>query len=1495
MLTPGRCLGPYEIVSLIGAGGMGEVYRARDPRLGRDVALKIIRGERVEGADGLRRFEREARAIASLNHPSILTVHDVGTDGGTAYVVTELLEGETLREACSSRAPTPRQIVAWAVQVAQGLAAAHQKGIVHRDLKPENLFLTADGRVKILDFGLAKRAEAASADDAEATEQRTTRPGALMGTVAYMSPEQVRALGVDARSDVFSFGVVLYELLSRRHPFQRKTAAATLTAILQDTPTELSSVDAAIPAALGGMVRRCLEKEREDRFQSAHDLALALEAVLASPSGAPSLREVEERSPYPGLASFTERDAAVFFGREAEVEALWRRLESRKLLAVIGPSGAGKTSFLRAGVIPARPEGWGAARATPGARPALGLAQSLTPELAGDAEAVADLLRGVSEVAESGESEWVVSAVKRWRSRHGDALLVVDQLEELFTLCPGETQRRFAALLGRLASEADVHVVLSLRDDFLIRCSEHEPLAPVFESLTPLPGLTPDGLRRALVEPAKTRGYRFEDEALVDEMVESVEGARGALPLLAFAVARLWEKRDRERKLLTRAAYDEIAGVAGALAQHAEATMDRIGTERQAIVREIFRNLVTSQGTRAVAEREELLSAFPQKKDAEQVLRELIDARLLTAYEVEGKEGEPSHHRVEVVHESLLKAWPRLVRWQMQDEEGAVLRDQLRQAAHLWQERSRTGDLLWTGTAYQEYVLWRGRYAGALTALEEEFARAMAERAQRQRRLRRWVAAGIAASLVAVLSVVSVLWRRAVLEGRRAEAARLVALGRVELDRYPTAAVAYARRSLEVADTASARALAVEALWRAPSARILPVAHGGASGTAFSWDGSALAAYTYSENILVVSRDGGAVRRLGGFPAPSYPAPVGLSPDGKVLVTFVDKGNYVRLSSTEDGREVGRLSPERLGLGRKPFGWLGWAAARNGIVLFWRESSSPTSKDSWLLWPWDGSGARRLPVVMRPDLSGFDWGLEHLATARDGRLFVRPFLGGLDTPERQVAAYDPSSPPGTCFSLTGERLATRDGKDVMNVFDLGSRSPTRRWVLRQPRPDGQFVGCFDEKGERIVWGSSSERVVSMWDLEGPPDAEPLALRRSDAPEVKGADFVPRGSWLAALNSSSLTFWQVGQPWTRVIRGHSDSVYQVVFTNDSRWLLSCGFDNLRRWPLDPMVGEARTVETLSPSPNACYGAAVAPDGREVARAMGGVQLVPLHGRGGRWLVTEKWPTDSTHDAVAFDASGRWVAAGVSFSRPGTSKRLRVWERSSSVVKYDWPLEAPGEPESPYAWVAHRVAFLDERRVLVAGSAGLRRFDVETGTSEWLWKIDRGISADMAVSSDGRLVAAAGFPGQEAPDQWAGPVVLDLAAGSRREILTHGTRVWSVALDAGGRVLVTGGNDGVVRVGRPDGSAPHLLFGHTGPVVTVAVSPDGRWIASAAGSEIRLWPMPDIAKPPLHTLPHGELMAELQALTNLRVVEDPAAATGYKLDIGPFPGWKDAPTW
>ena len=276
-LAPGTRLGPYEVDGLLGAGGMGEVYRAKDARLGRSVAIKVLPAAVADSEDRLRRFEQEARAASALNHPNILAIYDIGRHDGVSYVVSELLEGTTLRD----RLPLSwRKALDCAVQTARGLAAAHAKGIVHRDLKPENLFITTEGGVKILDFGLAKFTPALSTTDETGTmPSRETEPGTVMGTTGYMSPEQVRGQRVDHRSDLFSFGAILYEMISGRRAFDRETAAETMTAILKDDPSELP---VSVTPGLERIVRRCLEKNVDERFQSARDLAFALDALSAS-------------------------------------------------------------------------------------------------------------------------------------------------------------------------------------------------------------------------------------------------------------------------------------------------------------------------------------------------------------------------------------------------------------------------------------------------------------------------------------------------------------------------------------------------------------------------------------------------------------------------------------------------------------------------------------------------------------------------------------------------------------------------------------------------------------------------------------------------------------------------------------------------------------------------------------------------------------------------------------------------------------------------------------------------------------------------------------------------------------------------------------------------------------------------------------------------------------------------------------------------------------
>ncbi|MEA2162823.1 MAG: eukaryotic-like serine/threonine-protein kinase [Thermoanaerobaculia bacterium] len=282
MLAAGTMLGPYKILTAIGAGGMGEVYRAQDTRLGRDVAVKVLTRNLSGDAEALRRFEQEARAAGILNHPNILAIYDIGSEEGQNYIVSELLEGESLRARIRQGAIPPRKVLDYAAQIARGLSAAHERNIVHRDLKPENLFITRDGHVKILDFGLAKLTgprlpNATPGDEHELTLPTTpTEPGRLMGTIGYMAPEQVRGGSGDNRSDIFAFGVIVYEMLAGVQPFRAESPIETLNAILKDDPPDFFELNIRVPGALDRVVRHCLEKNPDERFQSARDLAFDL-------------------------------------------------------------------------------------------------------------------------------------------------------------------------------------------------------------------------------------------------------------------------------------------------------------------------------------------------------------------------------------------------------------------------------------------------------------------------------------------------------------------------------------------------------------------------------------------------------------------------------------------------------------------------------------------------------------------------------------------------------------------------------------------------------------------------------------------------------------------------------------------------------------------------------------------------------------------------------------------------------------------------------------------------------------------------------------------------------------------------------------------------------------------------------------------------------------------------------------------------------------------
>ena len=431
-----------------------------------------------------------------------------------------------------------------------------------------------------------------------------------------------------------------------------------------------------------------------------------------------------------------------------------------------------------------------------------------------------------------------------------------------------------------------MHVVLSLRDDFLMRTQEHVSLRPILTDLTALLPLSAEALRRALVDPAKKRGYVFEDDALVEEMVRI--GGRGPGRAAAAGVCRgaaLGRAGPRGQAPHSGGLRGDW-GVAGALAKHAEEVMDRIGAH-QDVVREIFRNMVTAQGTRAVVDRDDLLSAFQEKQAAEEVLRELVDGRLLTSYEVDGREGEPSHRRVEVVHESLLKAWPRLVGGRRKTRKARSCETSSSRPRDCGTRRVEPSILVWTGTAYQEFNLWRGRYQGALTALEEDFARSMGHKAKRRKRLLNVAVASAVVVLIGVAVAVAISLQQAArardLAGAR-QATELFALGRARLEaERPNEAIAYAVASIEQSDNAAARRLAVEALAQGPPVLYLPSDVDTFSLT-WSRDGRWFAypkGFAPARTLWLVGRDTGERRQL----SPRDERPVGFTADGERLVT----------------------------------------------------------------------------------------------------------------------------------------------------------------------------------------------------------------------------------------------------------------------------------------------------------------------------------------------------------------------------------------------------------------------------------------------------------------------------------------------------------------------------------------------------------------------------------------------------------------------------------
>ncbi|MGE5188868.1 MAG: protein kinase domain-containing protein [Gemmatimonadota bacterium] len=1462
-LSPGQLLGSrYRINRRLGRGGMGEVWLAYDLKLQVDVALKTIQSERFPGERGLELLRREVRAARGVISPNVCRIFDLVVEEGREFVSMEYIDGTTLLELLRERGPLDlREAMRLASQFLAGLEAIHAAGLVHRDVKPENIMITRTGRVVLMDFGLAK----GIAED---------HRGTVAGTPAYMAPEQMWGSVPDARADIFSAGVVLAEMIAPEG-IQKRDSREKIWQAVRQAPVKLAE------SPWRRVLERAVASEAAQRYGTVRELARALEEVMLRVEG------VEEKHPYPGLLSFTAAEAEFFFGREVEVEAVWKKLQRANLLALIGPSGAGKTSFLQAGLLPASQEGWRHVLVRPGSSPFVAAAQALAPELAGDPEAVRALF-------EMERPERALAAVGRWRTRHEHVLLVVDQFEELFTLCRPEVQAAFADLLGRMAMESDVHVLLSMRDDFLFRCHEHAGLAPIFSELTPLGPPTGSALRRALIQPALLCGYRFEDELLADEMLAAIEGERGALPMLAFTASRLWEQRDRERGVLTREAYERIGGVSGALAQHAEVTLERIGSERLPLVRELFRNLVTAQGTRAVVEVEELLSVFGDRRPADEALRALVDARLLTSFELDtGREGE-HERRIEIVHESLLARWPRLVRWQTQDADSAQLRDQLRQQSRLWEERGRPDDLLWAGNSYREFVLWRERYPGGLTAGEEAFGKAMVARAERQRRRRRVAVGATIALLSIIIVVIGVFARGEQVARRKAEASKLLALGRSELDEDPSEALAYAIASLDLADNASNRQFAIEALSRGPAAVVakLPADASSPVFLDFSPDGKWLAVGG-SFGVLLYPRDASLPVTLSkaGAATVEMQRPQ-FAPDGdRVVFTSNDDPKTIRIWSLSQRHEVRAFPMEGVTMplvrGGRLFLITDLGGPEGGIGRVTYPGRAQEHTGKWTrtlvrMWEFDDAP---------PKLVG-RWnpgGISDLDIDRDGRWVAYPKergvylcpLEGLSSGRDQLVGEHAREAGRVRFDPAGERLASSDASGEIRLWSLSGRAGTPLRVIAGKDP---LCGLWFSPSGRVLAAAyaSPDKDVRLWDLDGPRDADPVVLHRRTSSLFPAVAFDPSGRWIAVSYHNDVALWPMGDHHPFVLHGAGAfGCRYVAFSRDGKALVAALYEGgIRIWSL---TGEPPRDLWKPQTGLEC--AAVDPLGRFVlAGTRDGAYLVTLANGRARRLPGS--PPGGFVGTVAVSLDGRWAAGTVEEST--LVPEIRIWDLDADTSR---TLEnSAGYYGASFTGNGHLTA-------VQLSSGGIRQWDLAVGGSVLL---SRGLEGNSFgwVTRDGRIAFVSHATGGIA-NPAAGRYELrryDLVRGTSRTVTTHGSGIVEGAFDSTGAILATADYGGVTRVGSAGGEEPHLLLAPAKFVPGwLDVSPDGRWIATPDNMSptVYLWRRPEGV--PLQMLPHDELLKRLRAFSSLQVAPNRESPTGFSLEGTPNAGWEKVPTW
>ena len=1396
--TPaGRALRGYRLGEELGSGQYGVVYRGVQPELDREVAIKVIRPELANEPEFIRRFETEAQMIARIEHPYVVPLHDYWREPDAAYLVMRLMRGGSVADQNTREPWMLSRINLLVQQVGGALAAAHRAGLVHQDVRPSNILLDDDGNAYLSDFGLA--------------QDVVSKSGELSGSSPmYAAPEVLTSEPIGAAADVHSLGAVVYELAAGRPPFEATSASSEIIArITRDDFPTLDTIRPDLPEEVRSVVARATARNPADRFADAGAFVRAFAQAVAAEDAAVVPNLVDNvPNPYRGLAAFTEADADVFFGRGLLVSEIVDRLHDERFLAVVGPSGSGKSSAVRAGLlprlrrgsVPSSEDGF-VIKMLPGRNPFDELEVALLRIAVNPPASLLDQLMT--------DDRGIARAIARVLPPDGQLLLVIDQFEELFTQTHETVRHLFLDGLTNAIEDERVplRVVITIRADYYDRpLNEYRIGMLVKDGTVAVAGLSPGELTEAISAPAMAAGVRIAPE-VVAEMVSDVTDRPSALPLLQYTLTELFERR--QSATLTAESYQTLGGVAGSMARRADSTLAELESDDQMLARLMFRRLVTigelDDHTRRRTGHAELVSLADDPARMNKVIDAFGEARLL-AFDRDPVTRAPT---VEVAHEALLTAWPTFSEWIEEGRDSIRLQGQLATEADEWVRNERSSQFLLRAGRLSLFEGWDR--AGETTPIEGEFldaslsARA-GERA-RSRRVRRIVALALSgAAIVATIFGVAAIRERNEADMKRAEA-------QAESDQAAEATrLATARELAGVA----AKNLAVD-----PELSILLAL---AAVEATGPDGIvAREAEEALHEALLTSR---VVETLPSRGRGEF------SPDGRFFAGGGGDG-IGRVWETDHWQIVMELEGHEDRVYDIAWSYDGSrlvTASWDGTVGIWdsmtgiRTVSIPVVQDSGVFeaaFSLDDSSVAAAFVPLSADEAGVipvfgdvEPGGVAMFDSQTGEL-IRNFAHG------DVAV-------GLDFSPDGHTLAAAGGDwdDGVSLWDTRSGDG----VLRIDPNDGSTLKVEFSPVGTLIAISSFDGPVKLFEASSGGEVRSLSGREGVV--SWGLGFAPDGARLAtASDGGTASIWDVESGIElMVLSGHAEGVYAATFSPDGSQVATDSDDGtVKIWDATAAgLGENLTVSVGFAWPaNAAYdpsGTRFATPGLEglahIWSANDGSMLATFEGHD--WTVTD----------IAWSPDGKSIATA---SSDGTVKQWNAATGSEIGVLHAHDTEARGVTFSEDGshvltiWADGSAAMID------LGSVTLPLVvpDLNDG---WLH--------DGAISPDGSTFATAGQDGSVAiRNSTSGAEVATLCC--------HEFSAYSAEFNGDGSLLLTAGEDAVANVwlvSEAGANGPALVLdGHTAGVADATFNPDESHIATASyDGTVRLWDAADGAE-------------------------------------------------